>query len=79
MPRSVIRSASEWIISGSFTDACFGKLSEPSVSDASSGFTSPSRSSTSARSSKLLNVRPLVETQTIASGQRSRIAAMIFA
>ena len=79
MPRSVIHPASEWIISGSFTDACFGKLSEPRVSEASSGFRSPSSQSTSERSSKLLNVRPLVLTQTIASGLCSRIAVMIFA
>jgi hypothetical protein len=43
-----IMSASRRIICGSLSDACFGKLREPSVCDARSGFRSPSRASTRA-------------------------------
>ena len=66
-------------MSGSLTDACAGKLSEPSVSDAMSGLRSPSRSRTAERSSNVLKTRPLVETQTMTSGQRSRTLATISA
>ena len=40
-----------------------GKFIDPSVSDAMSGFSSPSKSSTCARSSTLRTTRPLVDTQ----------------
>ena len=48
---------------------------DPSVSDASSGFSSPSSVSTAPRRSRSLKARPLVETQTTTSATRSRTAA----
>ena len=56
-----------------------GKLSEPRVNEAMSGLSSPSRSSTSARSSNVLKTRPDVDTHTIASGQRPRTLPTISA
>ena len=54
------------------TDACVGKFIEPSVSDAISGFSAPSRSRTAARSWRLRATRPLVDTQITTSGAAAR-------
>ena len=74
IPRSRIRSASATIVSGALTDAEVRKFRDPSVRLAMSGLAAPSSSRTSARRSSSATSRPLVDTHSTASGQRSRIA-----
>ena len=72
MPRATMVSANRKIMSGALTEAWVGKLKEPVVRLARSGFASPSRNRTSARRSKSWKIRPLVETQ-ISRSEASRI------
>ena len=63
-------------MSGSLTEATFGKFIEPRVKEAISGC-GFRQSSTSDRCSKVLNTRPLVDTQRITSGATARAPARI--
>ena len=74
MPRSSMIRASPRIVSGEFTEAWPMKFSDDSVSEARSGFRSPSRARTSARFSSSDQVRPLVLTLITTSGAASRTA-----